>query len=188
MIFVLITGINPVIAYTRAICESGLSNPYHNFWGLATPNGSNSPQLADTMLGTLQIFCDTINEYQDPASWQYEEIMRRYNERKDCTENGGCSESGYGTPDTIEGVISLYAVLGDHVEGSSGTGGYYYLDPDRANVTTIYKTHEEFINLCKNKHTEGSEVTVWENAQYTAWNVQRMAEEAEKIWGEEALK
>ncbi|MBO5005334.1 MAG: C39 family peptidase [Clostridia bacterium] len=183
-------GINPVIAFTRAIWESGLTHDggTHNYWGINIPNGSGYVGVADSMLGTLQVYCDLLNSYSDPTTWQYKTIMERYNERKDCTENGGCNTSGYGTPDTIEGIMSLYSSLGIHEYGNAGDGGYYYLDPDRAGVTYIYETHEEFVSLCKNQHSEGSSVTVWENAQYTAYQVKLMADTAENIWGEKALE
>lgn len=181
-------GINPVIAFTRAIWESSLQNSNHNFWGLDAPNGSSAPQLADTMLGTLQIYCDRLNSYSDPTTDLYKMIMEKYNERKECTDNGGCNPSGYGTPDTIEGIMSIYSYLGKHETGGSGSGGYYYMDPAVANVTAIYESHEEFVELCKNKHTEGTESTIWEQAQYTAYQVKLMADTAEGIWGEGALK
>lgn len=181
-------GINPVIAFTRAIWESGLVNSNHNFWGLDAPNGSTAPQLADTMLGTLQIYCDRLNSYADPTTDLYNKIMDRYNERKECTDNGGCNPSGYGTPDTIEGIMSIYSYLGKHETGGAGSGGYYYMDPDVAGVTDIYETHDEFISLCKNKHSEGTDTTIWEQAQYTAYQIRLMAETAEEIWGEKALE
>ena len=67
----------------------------------------------------------------------------------------------------------MYSSLGEHVEGNSGTGGYYYMDPDRAGVTKIYKTHQEFLQMCKNsgnsEHAYGTDTTVWEHR--TPWCV-----------------
>lgn len=77
---------------------------------------------------------------------------------------------------------SLYSSLGKHVEGSGGTGGYYYMDPDRAGITKIYKTHQEFLSVCKNsgksEHAYGTNTTVWEQGQYTAYQVEQKLE----IW------
>lgn len=181
--------VNPVFAFVRAIWESGLRNSYHNFWGINAPNGSSSPQVADSMIGTLEVFCKLISEdYQDETSMQYKMIMERYEERRSCTENGGISEQGYGTPDTVEGIMSIYSWLGDHYGTDAGTGGYYYLDPGIAGVTTIYSTHEEFVELCQKKHTAGSPTTVYEQGQYTAFQVQKMVETARILWGDKGLK
>lgn len=77
---------------------------------------------------------------------------------------------------------SLYSSLGNHVEGNGGTGGYYYMDPNRAGITKIYKTHREFLNMCKNsgksEHAYGTVTTVWEQGQYTAYQVEQKLE----IW------
>lgn len=77
---------------------------------------------------------------------------------------------------------SLYSSLGKHVEGSGGTGGYYYMDPDRAGITKIYKTHQEFLSMCKDsgksEHAYGTNTTVWEQGQYTAYQVEQKLE----IW------
>ena len=182
-------GVNPEFAFVTAVTESGLTageaTSTHNYWGLDTPNGSSVPSLG-TMLETLSLYCDRLVEYQDPLGSHYQAIMQRYEERKACTENGGCNPNGYGEPNTLQGLQSIYSYLGKHEYGGPGDGGEYYMDPARAGVTAIYSTHEEFIQKCKNVHTPGSETTVWEQAQYTAWQVEKKIEKARAIFGDKA--
>ena len=185
------SGVNPEFAFVTAIAESGLTageaTSTHNYWGLDTPNGSSVPSLG-TMLETLQKYCDRLVEYQDPTSSFYTMIMAKYEERAACTENGGCNPNGYGKPDTLQGLQSIYSYVGDHVEGGSGTGGYYYLDPGVAGFTGVYSTHQEFLTKCKNNHPYGSKASIWEQAQYTAYQVESKVEKAKEIFGENAGK
>lgn len=182
-------GVNPELAFVTAICETGLSGGgVNNFYGTGTPNGSDSPSRTSLMADT-EIYCNAILEFQDPSSWKYQAIIDNYEARKACTDNGGVDPNGYGMPDTIQGMQSLYSDLGKHVYGSDDEGGYYYMDPARANVTKIYSTHEEFVRKCESVggvHAAGTNVTVWENGQYTAWQVEKKIEIAKAIWGDRA--
>lgn len=175
-------GLNPDFIVVRAIGESGLNDKgTGNFWGYKTPNGSSLASVGDWST-TLRKFAESIKSYNDPSTWQYKEIMQRYNERKAVTENGGVPKEGYGTPDTVSGIMSLYSWIGDkHIYGSPGSGGRYYLDPSRAGVD-IYKSQEEYERLCANVHPDGSPTTVWEQGSYTAWQVRQMIKTARKIW------
>ena len=175
-------GLNPDFIVVRAIGESGLNDEgTGNFWGYKTPNGSSLASVGDWST-TLRKFAESIKSYNDPSTWQYKEIMQRYNERKAVTENGGVPKEGYGTPDTVSGIMSLYSWIGDkHIYGSPGSGGRYYLDPSRAGVD-IYKSQEEYERLCANVHPDGSPTTVWEQGSYTAWQVRQMIKTARKIW------
>lgn len=175
-------GLNPDFIVVRAIGESGLNDEgTGNFWGYNTPNGSSLASVGDWST-TLRKFAESIKSYNDPSTWQYKEIMQRYNERKAVTENGGVPKEGYGTPDTVSGIMSLYSWIGDkHIYGSPGSGGRYYLDPSRAGVD-IYKSQEEYERLCANVHPDGSPTTVWEQGSYTAWQVRQMIKTARKIW------
>ena len=62
------------------------------------------------------------------------------------------------------------------------------MDPARAGVTKIYKTHEEFLSLCKNsgkaEHAQGTTTTVWEQGQYTAWQVEQKLDVWNYIFGD----
>ena len=95
---------------------------------------------------------------------------------------------GYGQPGTLSGMQSIYSYLGRHgwAYSSSGAGGYYYMDPAIAGVTAIYSTHEEFVEKCLNggaEHADGTETTVWEQGQYTAYQVQQKIDIWNKIFG-----
>ena len=175
-------GLNPDFIVVRAIGESGLNDQgTGNFWGYNTPNGSSLASVGDWST-TLRKFAESIKSYNDPSTWQYKKIMQRYNDRKAVTENGGVPKEGYGTPDTVSGVMSLYSWLGDnHIYGNEGSGALYYLDPSRAGVD-IYKSQEEYERLCANVHPYGSPTTVWEQGRYTAWQVRQMIKTARKIW------
>lgn len=179
-------GVNPEYAYVTAVLEQNLHSSVNNYWGLATPNGAGSAYFGD-MLTTLSAYCDLIVSYQDPASGYYASIMAKYEERKAVTENGGANPDGYGTPDTIQGIQSIYSYLGQHVTGDSGTGGFYYMDPAVAGVTEVYATHEEFIEKCRNggpEHAYGTETTPWEQAGYTAWQAKKKINTAKAIFGD----
>ena len=182
-------GVNPEYAFATAAGESGFSSSNGNFWGLGTPNTSSSLATYGTWAVTLEAYCDTIISYQDPANWEYDSITKTYNERLACTDNGGIDPNGFGLPDTIQGVQSLYSDLGKHGDAYSGSGkgGYYYMDPAIANVTKIYTTHEEFLSKCRNKggvHASGTDVTTWENGQYTAWQVEKKIFVAKEAFGD----
>lgn len=179
-------GVNPEYAFATAVTEQGLHSNVGNYWGLGVYNGQGELGHG-SMLTTLGKYCDTIVKYQDPASSYYSMIMSRYEERKAVTENGGANPNGYGTPDTMAGIQSIYSSLGKHITGSSGAGGYYYLDPAVAGITGIYSTHDEFMQLCKNvggAHASGKNVTPWEDAQYTAWQCQGKIDVAKQIFGD----
>ena len=181
-------GVNPEFAFVRAIQESSLTSPNGNYWGLGTPNGAELASYG-TWQVTLKEYCKWLNKYQDPSSDSYSKIMSRYNERKACKENGGIDPNGYGKPNTAQGIQSIYSYLGKHEYGSPGAGGYYYMDPARAGVTKIYKTHEEFESKCHTQggvHAEGTETTIWEQGQYTAWQVDGIVRLAKQIYGPKA--
>lgn len=181
--------INPEWTVATAVWESGLSSPNGNYWGYGTPNGASLGDFGG-FIPTLEKMLKTLKEYQTEGTWYYDTIMQRYEERKACTDNGGVNPDGYGLPDSVQGIQSLYSSLGRHITGSSGSGGYYYMDPDVAGVTMIYETHQQFLSLCKNsgkaEHAYGTEVTIWENGQYTAYQVQQRIQTAKDIFGERA--
>ena len=62
------------------------------------------------------------------------------------------------------------------------------MDPAVSGVTKIYKTHEEFLAQCKNsgksEHAHGTNTTVWEQGQYTAYQVEQKIKVWTYIFGE----
>lgn len=184
-------GVNPEYAFTTAVTESSLTYSAavqsHNYWGWGVPNGGSYTNY-NSMLEVLEGYCKTIASYQDPTNSLYNEIMNRYELRKNCTENGGCNPNGYGKPNTMQGVQSVYSWLGSHVEGDTSSGGYYFLDPARCGVPVVYQTHEEFVQKCQKVHAPGSETTVWEQNEYTAYQVEQKIDIAKRIFGDRAGK
>lgn len=185
-------GVNPELAFVTALIEGGelmysSAVSTHNYWGYKASNGSTL-QSFGTMLETLELYCDLLIDYQDPQKGFYEEIMKRYEERASCTENGGCNPNGYGEPNTMQGIQSIYSYVGNHEGGGTNAGAYYFLDPDIGGCTAIYATHEEFVRKCKNRHEEGSRSTIWEQNQYNAYQVEQKIEKAKKVFGEKAGK
>ncbi len=193
-------GVNPEYIFVRGIQESGLKGGNgNNYWGYNTPNGSG---LWDggTWQNVVTKYCETIVSYQDPTTWQYAEIMKRYNERKACTENGGIDPLGYGEPDTIGGQQCLYSWLGDdHSANSAGGGGMYYLYPwgwggnqYEGENKIIFESKAEFEELCGSKHntsggkTSSVKTTVWEQGMYTAYQSRIIVNYAKSIFGEKA--
>ena len=174
-------GVNPDFALTRAVSESSLKSPNGNFWGLGTPNGSSLKSYGSWDF-TLGKFCDAILEFTDPSSWKYGQIEQYYKDRKAVTENGGVPEWGYGHPDEIPGIMSLYSWLGDdHSADSAGSGGQYYLNPSRAGVN-IYLSQEQYETLCRGPHGLSGPTTVWEQGSYTAYQCRQMLVIAHRIW------
>ena len=197
-------GVNPEYTFVRGIQESGLSDGASgggiNFWGYGTPNGSSLSTSYGTWQKTLEAYCKTIVEYQDPSTWQYQEIMKRKSERESCTENGGIDKLGYGDPKTVGGQQSLYSWLGDtHAADDAGSGGMYYLHPWHHGLTQyegenkiIFESKVEFESLCGSKHgttggsTSSTPTTVWEQGMYTAWQSRQIVKLAKSIFTEKA--
>ncbi len=190
--------VNPEFIFVRGIQESGLSAANgNNYWGYNTPNGS-SLWDGGTWQNVLNLYCDTILEYQDPTSGYYDMIMQRYEERSACTENGGIDPYGYGLPSSVSGIQSIYSWLGDdHSANDAGAGGMYYLYPwgwggnqYEGENKIIFESKQEFEQLCGRKHntsggkTSSAKTTVWEQGMYTAWQSRKIIEPAKEIFGE----
>ncbi len=193
-------GVNPEFIFVRGIQESGY-NPkgnHSNYWGYNTPNSATSLWDGGTWQNVLGKYCDTIVKYQDPDSNEYSTIMQRYDERKSCTENGGIDPYGYGEPNSVQGLQSLYSWLGDdHSANDPGAGGMYYLYPwgwggnqYEGENKIIFESKQEFESLCGGKHgtsggkTSSTPTTVWEQGMYTAWQSKQIIDRAKLIFGE----
>ena len=177
-------GVNPELVVVTACTENAFScksNPY-NYWGIGVVNGSSKGKSFSSLKDGIKGYAEVIKSYQTGS--KAERIKALATER----QAAGVDSTGYGAPDTLSGMQSLYSYLGKHIEGSSGAGGYYYMDPAIAGVTKIYKTHEEFLSLCKNsgksEHAHGTETTVWEQGQYTAWQVEQKLDVWNYIFGD----
>lgn len=176
-------GINPELVIITAQAEGGFSEAggSYNYWGVNVPNGASHGDDYTSLADGIAGYASYIKKYETGSFAAT--IMQRYEERK----AAGCDPTGYGLPGTLSGMQSLYSFLGKHEYGSAGTGGYYYMDPARANVTKIYKTHEEFLSKCKDsglpEHAEGTTTTVYEQGQYTAWQVEKKLSTWQKIFG-----
>ncbi len=182
--------VNPEIILGIGYKESGFTYATavaaHNYWGYKVSNGG-AYTYYDDVFKCVEEMCDTIVDYQNPTSSMYNMIMERYEDRKNCTDNGGCNPNGYGLPNTLQGVQSLYSWLGTtHVDGDTSIGGYYFLDPDICGAPVVYKTHEEFVEKCKNKHAYGSPTTVWEQNEHAAYNCEKIIEYSRQAFGEKA--
>ncbi|MEG1506002.1 MAG: M23 family metallopeptidase [Bacilli bacterium] len=176
-------GINPETVLMWAMIESGYKKcgGSYNFWGIGIPNGkgcSAGPQYA-TMEDGLNGFAKVITGYQDKNGSSYKSIMTRYEERK----NAGCRPGGYGTPDTLEGVLSIYAWFGTYLAnpGSSGDGGCYYIKywadnsffPETYNKNYLDKRCNANYK-CESASGGGScvETTICEQSDYTIYSAQ----------------
>lgn len=176
-------GVNPELVIVTAETEQKFKagGGSYNYWGIGVENGSSIGKSFSSLEDGIKGYAEVIKSYQ--TGWKATEIKKRAKER----EAAGCDPTGYGQPDTLSGMQSIYSSLGNHVEGSSGTGGYYIMDPARAGITKIYKTHAEFLAKCKNsgkaEHAYGTTATVWEQGQYTAWQVEQKLSVWKAIFG-----
>ena len=177
-------GVNPELVIITASTEQSFKagGGTYNYWGISVTNGSSSGSSFSSLKEGIEGYASVIKSYQTGS--KAEQIKARAVER----QAAGVDPTGYGSPDTLSGMQSLYSFLGKHEEGSSGSGGYYYMDPDRAGVTRIYKTHQEFLTLCKDsgsaEHAEGTVTTVWEQGQYTAYQVEQKLDVWNYIFGD----
>lgn len=176
-------NINPELVIITAKGEGNFSEAggRYNYWGIGVPNGASSGYSFNSLSEGIAGYAKVIGKYMsgDYAAM----ITERYEERK----AAGCDPLGYGLPGTLSGMQSIYSYLGKHEYGSSGSGGYYYMDPARAGVTKIYSTHAEFLAKCKDsglpEHASETETTVWEQGQYTAWQVESKLKFWDEIFG-----
>lgn len=176
-------GVNPELVIITAKTEGnfGQAGGAYNYWGLGTPNGASSGSSYSSLKEGVEAYARSILAFN--TGWRAQRINQLAAER----QAAGVDPLGYGAPDTFSGMQSLYSDLGKHIEGSSGAGGYYYMDPARAGVTKIYSTHEEFLSKCKDsglsEHAYETVVTTWENGQYTAWQVEKKLQFWNTIFG-----
>lgn len=177
------SGVNPELVVVTALCEGGFTEVggSYNYWGIGVYNGSSTGASYSSLEDGIAGYANTLAEYNYGGDYEAE-IISRYEERK----AAGCDPDGYGMPGTFSGMQSVYSDLGKHEYGSSGDGGYYYMDPARAGVTKIYSTHEEFVSKCYNvdgEHAEGTKCTNYERGQYTAWQVEKKIDAWNNIFG-----
>lgn len=176
-------GVNPELVIITAKTEGNFvqAGGAYNYWGLGTPNGASSGSSYGSLKEGVEAYARSILAFN--TGWRAQKINQLAAER----QAAGVDPLGYGAPDTFSGMQSLYSDLGNHIEGDSGAGGYYYMDPARAGVTKIYTTHEEFLAKCRNcglpEHAYGTAVTTWENGQYTAWQVEKKLQFWNTIFG-----
>ncbi len=176
-------NLNPELVVITARGEGNFAEAggSYNYWGIGVPNGASSGGSYSSLEEGIIAYANVIHSYETGSKAQL--ILERYEERK----AAGCDPLGYGLPGTLSGMQSIYSFLGNHEYGSAGSGGYYYMDPDRAGVTKIYATHEEFLAKCYNaggEHASGTVTTVWEQGQYTAWQVEQKLTYWVEIFGD----
>lgn len=178
-------NVNPELVVVTAGTEQGFKScgTTNNYWGIGISNGkgcSAGPHYSSISEG-IAGYANVIASYQEGGS-RANFITNTYNSRL----KAGADPNGIGLPGTYVGMQMIYSYLGKHEYGSSGAGGFYYMDPDRAGVTTIYKTHTEFLTKCYNaggEHALGQPVTAWEQSRYTIFQMQGKNNLRQKIFG-----
>ena len=176
-------GVNPELVVITAKSEGGFrqSGGAYNYWGIGVDNGSSSGASYPSFKAGIQGYAQTILKYQTGS---YASTINQLAMERQAV---GVDPLGYGSPDTLSGMQSIYSNLGKHEHGSAGSGGYYYMDPARAGVTKIYATHAEFLSKCSNsglsEHALNTNVTTWENGQYTAWQVEQKLKGWNEVFG-----
>lgn len=176
-------GVNPELVIITAKSEGqfGETGGSFNYWGIAVYNGEETGNSYSSLKEGIEGYAQVIASYR--TGWKKNVIEDKAKKRA----AAGADPLGYGTPDSFSGMQSLYSSLGKHVTGSDDEGGYYYMDPAVANVTKIYATHAEFLKKCKDsglaEHAYGTDVTDWEDGQYTAWQVEQKLASWNQIFG-----
>lgn len=176
-------GVNPELVIITAYHEGHFSQTggSFNYWGIGVVNESDVGNSYSSLREGIEGYAQVIASFR--TGWKKNAIEEKANKRA----AAGVDPLGYGTPESFSGMQSLYSSLGRHITGNSSAGGYYYMDPDIANVTKIYSTHADFLTKCKNsglpEHAYGTNTTEWENGQYTAWQVEQKLTTWNKIFG-----
>lgn len=176
-------GVNPELVVVTAKAEGGFkqSGGAYNYWGIGVYNDATSGSSYPSFKAGIEGYAQTILKYQTGS---YASMINQLAMERQAV---GVDPLGYGSPDTLSGMQSLYSNLGKHEYGGPGKGGYHYMDPDRAGVTKIYATHAEFLSKCANsglaEHALNTSVTTWENGQYTAWQVEQKLKHWNEIFG-----
>lgn len=178
------SNVNPELVVVTAGTEQNwiAGGGANNYWGIGVTNGASSGESFGSLFDGIRRYAEVMQSYCDGGEYAAA-IMQKYEERKDT----GCDPLGYGLPGTFSGMQSIYSFLGYHEYGSSGAGGYYYMDPAREGVTGIYETHEEFLEKCYNaggEHAQGTVTTHWEQGQYTAWQCKGKIDLWNEIFGD----
>lgn len=178
--------INPDFAVVRAVGECGLG--YHsdnNYWGIGAFT-NKSEYKYDTWEEGLNAFCNYIKQYCTENSSYYRSINSVYNTRQKWNDehpDQQIDSLGYGKPGTLPGIMSIYSgIPGAHSQwNDKGTAGY-------GNVlkTIVYpyafKTKDAYSRYCQGVHSDSMNTTTWEQGEYTAWQVAKMARDAHYIW------
>ena len=168
-------GFNPELVILFALKEGGYDDKgTNNFWGLETPNGSSLKSYSSFEAAVLKL-CDTWSSYM-PGGSKASMINQRAADR----QAANCNTNGYGPAGTLKGTLSVYSDLcgsnTKHREGSSGSGGNYYLK-------VIYGN--EFNSKCGNVHKIGvDDYTIQEKADYTAWLYEKQLSYWTEIFGD----
>lgn len=161
-------NVNPELVVVTAGTEQGWGNPLNsnNYWGIAVPNGAGVSKFFNSLEDGIIAYASVMNDYNDPSSANYAEIINRNNIR----EEAGCKAEGHGMPGTIEGMQSLYSWIGDYRynPGGTGLGGCYYLNIIYgagycSSVPTCYD-----YNNCPSE----SKPTTCEKNDYTAYQIE----------------
>ncbi len=176
-------GVNPELVVVTAKQEQNFiaGGGTHNYWGIGVFNGSNTGRGFASVEEGVKAYAKVLDEYEEGGTYAGE-ITQLAQER----EAAGCDPTGYGPPGSLAGMQSVYSSLGVHGFGGPGTGGAYYMDPDRAGCTKIYKTHEEFVTKCQSvggEHADGAPVTAYEGGQFTAYQVEMKIDFWNEIFG-----
>ena len=170
--------VNPELVLITALGENGVyARSDNNHWGVGCPNSGGCKSYSSFEEG-LADYAGTYHGY-NTQQWAVNTINARAQER----EATGCNPMGYGTPDSLSGIQSLYSSIGEFRlnPGTWGAGGCKYLnhyifeDNYCSTVPTCDEGSGYYIDSNKKVHTENcpesSRTTVVEQCEYTAYQV-----------------
>ncbi len=177
------SGVNPELVVVTAGAEqnwtlSSACSYTNNYWGIGIGNGKgcNSGGKYKSLAEGIVAYSQVLSDY-NVGGKREQTITNRYNER----ESAGCNASGHGLPGTLSGMQSLYSWIGNYRfnPGNYGLGGCVYLNIMYGDNYCSTKPTCTDYNNCP----AGSETTVCEQNDYTAWQIDKKLQIRYDIFG-----
>ena len=183
-------NINPELVVVTAQAERSFKKcgSSYNFWGIGVSNdkgcsdGAQYSSLKEGIIG----YAKFINSYATKGSTYYSMIVDTYNTRV----KAKCAKGGYGMPNTIEGMQSIWSHIGSYWfnPGSSGKGGCHILKifVDEGFMKEKYSQSYYNSKCPASRPCDDSScpaTNTCERSDYTKWQVEKKNKIRKEIFG-----